>query len=50
MALVTAGVDGHVHIRPCYDVDAFFDNTDRNLSEAAGVGAEESRAYFLLMT
>ncbi len=50
MAFVTAVVDAHVHIHPCYDVDAFFDNTNRNLSETVGVGAEESRAYFLLMT
>ena len=50
MAFVTAVVDGHVHIHPCYDVDAFFDNAHRNLSETIGVGAEESRAYFLLMT
>jgi hypothetical protein len=50
MAFVTAVVDGHVHIHPCYDVDAFFDNAYRNLRETVGVGAEESRAYFLLMS
>lgn len=50
MALVTAVVDGHVHIHRCYDVDAFFDNAYRNLSETGSVGAEESPAYFLLMT
>jgi hypothetical protein len=50
MAFVTAVVDGHVHIHSCYDVDAFFDNAYRNLSETVGVEAAESRAYFLLMT
>ncbi len=50
MALVTAVVDGHVHIHSCYDVDDFFDNAYRNFSETVAVGAEESRAYFLLMT
>jgi len=50
MALVTAVVDGHVHIHSCYDVDAFFDNAYRNLRDTVAVGAEESRANFLLMT
>jgi len=50
MAFVTAVVDGHVHIHSCYDVDAFFDNAYRNLSETVAVEAEKSRAYFLLMT
>src|SRR5271169_6872239 len=50
MALVTAVVDGHVHIHSCYDVDDFFDNAYRNFSETVAVGAEVSRAYFLLMT
>jgi hypothetical protein len=50
MALATAVIDGHVHIHSCYDVDVFFDNAYRNLSETVVGAAEEPRAYFLLMT
>ncbi len=37
MAFVTAVVDGHVHIHPCYDVGAFFDVLVPCLNEAAAI-------------
>lgn len=51
MPALTAVVDGHVHIHACYDLDQFFGNAYRNLSEVgapdAGSGPIE---YFLLFT
>jgi len=51
MSTVTAVVDAHVHIHPCYRPDDLLSNAYENLSAAQGdrVPATE-RALFLLMT
>jgi len=49
MSTVTAVVDAHVHIHPCYRTDELLSNAYANLSAAQGHRAEE-RALFLLMT
>lgn len=51
MSTVTAVVDAHVHIHPCYQLDELLNNAHDNLSGAQGGRASpESRALFLLMT
>jgi hypothetical protein len=55
MSTVTAVVDAHVHIHPCYRPDDLLSNAYANLSSALAQGREhhvppESRALFLLMT
>lgn len=48
MSAVTAVVDAHVHIHPCYQPDELLSNAHRNLSAAQG--DSEARALMLLMT
>jgi hypothetical protein len=52
MSTVTAAVDAHVHIHPCYEPDELLSNAYNNLSAAPEGGATEAeeRAFFLLMT
>ena len=51
MSTVTAVVDAHVHIHPCYEPDELLGNAYTNLSAAQERGAlPESQALFLLMT
>jgi hypothetical protein len=51
MSTVTAVVDAHVHIHPCYQPDELLNNAYTNLSAARnGEAPSESRALFLLMT
>ena len=51
MSTVTAVVDAHVHIHPCYSPDELLSNAYANLSAAQGNRVPpESRALFLLMT
>jgi len=48
--MVTAVVDGHVHIHACYDLDTFFDQAHRNLSLAAKADPGAISEFFLLLT
>jgi hypothetical protein len=54
MSTVTAVVDAHVHLHPCYQPDELLNHAYSNLSAApagsGGGGPDEPRAYFLLMT
>jgi hypothetical protein len=51
MSAVTAVVDAHVHIHPCYQPDELLSNAHKNLSAAQdGRVSSEGRALFLLMT
>jgi hypothetical protein len=51
MSTVTAVVDAHVHIHPCYQPDELLSHAYANLSAAQrGHAWGESRALFLLMT
>src|SRR5689334_2613768 len=51
MSTVTAVVDAHVHIHPCYRPDDLLSNAYANLSAAQGSRVPpEDRALFLLMT
>ena len=51
MSTVTAVVDAHVHIHPCYRPDELLSHAYANLSAAQGSGVPpEGRALFLLMT
>jgi hypothetical protein len=51
MSTVTAVVDAHVHIHPCYRPDDLLSNAYANLSAAQGDRIPpEDRALFLLMT
>jgi hypothetical protein len=52
MSTVTAVVDAHVHIHPCYRPDELLSNAYANLSAAPSPGSEgvKNRALFLLMT
>ena len=51
MSTVTAVVDAHVHIHPCYQPDELLNNAYTNLSAARNAEARyESCALFLLMT
>ncbi len=51
MSTVTAVVDAHVHIHPCYEPDELLANAYTNLSAAHAGGAQPgSKALFLLMT
>jgi hypothetical protein len=51
MSTVTAVVDAHVHIHPCYRPDDLLSNAYANLSSAQGHGVPpQDRALFLLMT
>lgn len=49
MSAVTAVVDAHVHIHPCYEPDELLSHAYRNLS-AAQSGSEAGAIYMLLMT
>jgi hypothetical protein len=51
MSTVTAVVDAHVHIHPCYQPDELLSNAYENLSAAhTGSVDQANRALFLLMT
>jgi len=48
--MITAVVDGHVHIHACYDLDTFFDQAHRNLSLVASPAPGTASEFFLLLT
>jgi len=50
MAKVTACVDAHVHLHPCYDPDELLQNAYDNLAAASdGARRSAAQAYFLLL-
>ncbi len=50
MAKVTACVDAHVHLHPCYDPDDWLQNAYENLAAACADADQRARvAYFLLL-